>query len=80
LKEEEMNTLKRMKVAVPTLALVLSIGAWTSVTAQSFPETIPLPNNDLYGFQPEGITLGHGSTAYVGSLADGSIWCRDRLA
>ena len=72
-----MNTLKRMKVAVPTLALVLSIGAWTSVTAQSFPETIPLPNNDLYGFQPEGITLGHGSTAYVGSLADGSIYEAD---
>lgn len=68
-----MNTLKRMKVAVPALALVLSFGAWTSATAQSFPETIPLPN----GFQPEGITLGHGSTAYVGSLADGSIYEAD---
>jgi hypothetical protein len=69
-----MNTLKRMTVAVPSLALVLFFGAWTSATAQSFPETIPLPNHDLYGFQPEGITLGRGSTAYVGSLADGSIY------
>ena len=68
-----MNTLKRMKVAVPALALVLSFGAWTSATAQSFPETIPLPD----GFQPEGISLGHGSTAYVGSLADGSIYEAD---
>jgi sugar lactone lactonase YvrE len=66
-----------MKIAVPALALILSFGAWTSATAQSFPETIPLPNQDLYGFQPEGITLGHGSTAYVGSLADGSIYEAD---
>jgi len=68
-----MNTLKRMKVALPALALALSFAAWTSATAQSFPETIPLPD----GFQPEGITLGHGPTAYVGSLADGSIYEAD---
>ena len=72
-----MNTLKRMKVAVSAFALVLFSGAWTSAAAESFPETIPLPNNDLYGFQPEGITVGHGSTAYVGSLADGSIYEAD---
>jgi len=58
-----MNTLKRMTVALPALTLVMSLGA-------CLPETIPLPD----GFQPEGITLGHGSTAYVGSLASGSIY------
>ncbi|MBT8066886.1 MAG: superoxide dismutase [Gammaproteobacteria bacterium] len=52
------------------LTLIISFGAWTSATAQSFPETIPLPD----GFQTEGITLGNGHTAYVGSLNGGSIY------
>ena len=65
-----MNTLKRMIVALPALTLILSLGWWSSATAESFPETIPLPD----GFQPEGITLGDGHIAYVGSLADGSIY------
>jgi len=62
-----MNTLKRMIVALLALTLVMSFGC------KSFPKTIPLPQ----GFQPEGITLGHGPTAYVGSLADGSIYAAD---
>ena len=33
--------------------------------ASVFPSTVPVPN----GFQPEGITVGRGSTFYVGSLA-----------
>ena len=37
------------------------------------PDVIPLPN----GFQPEGIVTGRGSTFYVGSLADGSIYSGD---
>lgn len=65
-----MNTLKRMIVALPALTMIISLGFWSSATAQSFPGTIPLPE----GFQPEGITLGNGPTAYVGSLADGSIY------
>jgi hypothetical protein len=52
------------------LTLIMSFGAWTSATAQSFPETIPLQP----GSQPEGITLGIGHTAYVGSLAGGGIY------
>jgi sugar lactone lactonase YvrE len=35
-----------------------------------FPARIELPD----GFRPEGITTGRGTTVYVGSLADGSIW------
>ena len=37
--------------------------------ARPFPDQIALPN----GFQPEGIAIGRGHTAYVGSLADGDI-------
>ena len=35
-----------------------------------FPDRIELPD----GFQPEGITIGPGATAYVGSLATGAIY------
>lgn len=52
------------------VTLILSFGFWNSAIAESFPETIPLPD----GYQPEGITLGNGPTAYVGSLAGGSIY------
>ena len=68
-----MNILKRIIVALPALTLILSLGVWTSATAQSFPETVPLPD----GFQPEGITMGNGHTAYVGSLAGGAIYAVD---
>ena len=64
-----MNTLKRMTVVLPALTLIMAFGAWNPATAQSFPEIIPLDS----GFQPEGITLGNGHAAYVGSLASGSI-------
>ncbi len=62
-----MNTLKRMMVALLALTLVASLGC------KSIPKIIPLPQ----GFQPEGIALGNGPTAYVGSLADGSIYAAD---
>ena len=67
-----MNRCFISKRACLVIALIMPFGVWNSATAQSFPETISLPNS-FYGFQPEGITLGHGHTAYVGSLADGSI-------
>lgn len=65
-----MNALKRMVAALPALALIMSLGFSSSAMAQSFPETIPLPT----GFWPEGIAVGDGHTAYVGSLANGSIY------
>ena len=37
------------------------------------PDVIPLPD----GFRPEGITSGRGSTFFVGSLADGSVYRGD---
>ncbi len=38
-----------------------------------FPDVIALPG----GFFPEGIAIGQGTTAYVGSLVDGAIWKGD---
>ncbi|MGB5630337.1 MAG: hypothetical protein WBM45_15810 [Woeseiaceae bacterium] len=64
-----MNTLKRMVVALLTLSLVLFLGC------KELPKIIPLPD----GFQPEGITKGYGPTAYVGSLAGGSIYAADLM-
>ena len=55
------------------LTLIISFGSWNSAGADSFPEIIPLP----VGFYPEGIAIGDGHTAYVGSLASGSIYQAD---
>ena len=38
--------------------------------AEDFPAAIPLPN----GFEPEGIAMGRGATAYVGSESSGAIY------
>jgi streptogramin lyase len=54
---------------VALVALLLAIAA-PSAVAQAFPDIIPLPN----GFQPEGVTVGHGPTIYAGSLANGAIY------
>ena len=62
-----MNTLKRMMVALLALTMVVSLGCMDIL------KTVALPQ----GFQPEGITMGDGPTAYVGSLADGSIYAAD---
>ena len=74
-----MNTLKRVNTCFIArrvclvLSLIMSFAVWNPPMAQTFPETVPLPD----GFQPEGITLGTGHTAYVGSLAGGAIYAVD---
>jgi len=71
-----MNTLKRVNTCFIAncvclvLSLIMSFAVWNPAMAQTFPKTVPLPD----GFQPEGITLGTGHTAYVGSLAGGAIY------
>ncbi|HEX6354798.1 superoxide dismutase [Actinophytocola sp.] len=53
------------------LAALLVLSPATAVAAtQSPPDTIDLPA----GFRPEGIAIGRGSVAYLGSLADGDIY------
>lgn len=44
-------------------------GRPTSPTRPAWPTEFPLPN----GFRPEGIAIGGGPYAYMGSLADGSV-------
>ncbi|MEV5572229.1 superoxide dismutase [Spirillospora sp. NPDC052269] len=58
--------------------LVLGLLGATAAPAQAtdatpFPSDIRLPD----GFQPEGIAIGSGPFAYVGSMADGSIYRAD---
>lgn len=54
----------RRFVAMTAVMLMLA----STAAASPFPESIPLPD----GFQPEGVAT-RGSTAYVGSLADGDV-------
>lgn len=42
-------------------------------SGKAFPDIIPLPD----GFAPEGIVVGNGTTFFVGSLGDGSIYRGD---
>src|SRR5256885_16453095 len=62
---------RALAAAGSVLVLSASILA-PSVAAKGFPETIGLPN----GWQPEGITRS-GTTAYVGSLANGAVFSID---
>ncbi|MFI6014440.1 SMP-30/gluconolactonase/LRE family protein [Streptomyces sp. NPDC051243] len=58
-----------------TAGAVLAGSAGTSAAAagKTLPDVIRLPN----GFRPEGITIGGGPCAYLGSLGDGSIYRAD---
>jgi sugar lactone lactonase YvrE len=65
------DSVRRFVLLVSVLFLVLAaapVGA-----ARQFPDEIELPP----GYFPEGIAVGKGSTFYVGSLSDGSIYKGD---
>jgi sugar lactone lactonase YvrE len=57
-------------IAVAVLGLALSVPLTGAARAQPFPDRIDLPD----GFLPEGITIGPGATAYLGSRANGDIF------
>lgn len=63
------SVLRRTAAAATASALAIATLA-VPVAAAPFPDALALPN----GWAPEGITAGRGTTAYVGSLADGAIW------
>ncbi|GAA3143619.1 superoxide dismutase [Nonomuraea roseoviolacea] len=69
--------MKLLVVAPAALALVVTLGGPAGAAADRqpgrFPRSISLPD----GFQPEGIAIGRGPYAYVGSMADGSIYRAD---
>ncbi|QKJ19194.1 SMP-30/gluconolactonase/LRE family protein [Microbacterium hominis] len=66
-------------LSVVALAGLLVVSAGAAYGAQAsrgggaVEDLIPLPD----GFQPEGIAIGPGGTAYLGSLADGDIYAVD---
>ncbi len=69
-----MTHLGRSRFVLLLLAALLGLGLATpGAQARGFPDQIPLPD----GFQPEGIAIGRGPTAYFGSLANGSIYRAD---
>ena len=57
------------RLALPTLALVLSAVMAGSIQAAAFPDRLELPD----GFSPEGIATGRGHSFYAGSLAGAGI-------
>jgi hypothetical protein len=57
------------RLIAPIAALFALLLLVAPVSAHPFPSQIDLPD----GWAPEGITAGRGTTAYVGSLADGAI-------
>src|SRR5918993_773497 len=57
-------------IAVVVLGVALSVPLAGAAQAQPFPDRIDLPD----GFQPEGITIGPGATAYLGSRTNGDIY------
>jgi sugar lactone lactonase YvrE len=57
-------------IAVAVLGVVLCVPLGGAAQARPFPDRIDLPN----GFMPEGITIGPGATAYLGSRANGDIF------
>jgi sugar lactone lactonase YvrE len=59
-----------MRRTVLLLAAVAALAAPAALAKGVYPETIPLPN----GFQPEGISIGKGSTFYVGSIPTGAVY------
>jgi sugar lactone lactonase YvrE len=66
--------MRRIGMAIVAVACLVAVAAPAAAGAKtSFPSEIDLPET----FFPEGIAIGRGSTFYVGSLADGSIYKGD---
>lgn len=63
------RTLLTAGAATAGAVLVGSAGTSATAAGKTLPTVINLPN----GFRPEGITIGGGPYAYLGSLGDGSI-------
>ena len=65
------------RIVLACFAVALAMLASPPLTAADdggrFPDTISLPN----GFRPEGITIGRGTTIYVGSIPTGAIFQAD---
>ena len=66
--------LQRLARIAVLIAIAAAVGAGPSATAaESFPARIDLPP----GFRPEGISIGPGTTFFVGSIPTGAIYRGD---
>lgn len=65
--------MRRLVLLLAALLLVPLTAPAATAGTLAYAKRIELPN----GFAPEGIEAGAGTTVYVGSLADGSIWRGD---
>jgi outer membrane protein assembly factor BamB len=65
--------MRRMILLLLAALVVAALVAPAAMATSTFPKAIQLPN----GWQPEGITIGNGSTFYVGSISTGSIYRGD---
>lgn len=63
--------MRKMLTLVAVFVMMLSVVP--SAAARQFPDRFDLPD----GYFPEGIAIGAGSSFYVGSLADGSVFKGD---
>jgi sugar lactone lactonase YvrE len=62
-----------MKGRLSLVSIAVFVVFAASGSATVFPETIALPD----GFRPEGISIGNGTTFYVGSIPTGAIYAGD---
>ncbi|MFF7475669.1 SMP-30/gluconolactonase/LRE family protein [Streptomyces sp. NPDC008092] len=67
------HSLNRRRLLTAGAATLGALAAGTRVQAADWPASLALPD----GWQPEGITIGAGPYAYLGSLADGSLYRAD---
>jgi hypothetical protein len=67
--------LKRGSYWLALLLVITSLLLSAAAPAAVFPDVISVPN----GFQPEGFTVGNGTTFYVGSIPTGAIYSGDLL-
>ncbi|MFD8558352.1 SMP-30/gluconolactonase/LRE family protein [Streptosporangium canum] len=72
-----MRSIRGLGALLAALALAITMGGSAGATADrqagTSPTSISLPD----GFQPEGIAIGPGPFAFIGSMADGSIYRAD---
>ncbi len=62
--------MRALRTLVLFVIMLMMLAAPAAAQQRPFPDVIELPD----GYFPEGIAVGNGHTAYVGSLADGAIW------
>jgi sugar lactone lactonase YvrE len=72
-----MRSPRRFGAALTALAMALAVGGCAGGQSELPAETLPTSISLPAGFRPEGIAIGPGPFAFIGSMADGSIYRAD---